>query len=198
MVCDPKQIYELRALYYALYINQKDILEKKRKKAEEQAQRKSSIQATPKKAAEQEEVQPEAPEMVFTADTFIDENFAEAVKTLTEFQTIMDEEQKKWEESGKTLNPEVATSITRKLRKFYNATRQVPVTLVFIIMDLGSRYLESGYLGAWNKVQVLLCRTSLGHYRLSYVFTHSDFVALYKRVAAHDVKTAIIILAVLI
>ena len=132
LVCDPKQIYELRALYYALFINQKDILEKKMKKLEEQSQRKSSMHATPKKASDQanEEVQPEEPEMVFAADTFLDENFAQAMKTLTEFQTIMDEEQKRWEESEKTLNPEIATSITRKLRKFYNATRQVPMAVL--------------------------------------------------------------------
>jgi hypothetical protein len=63
--------------------------------------------------------------MQFSAETFLDDNFSEATKTLTEFQTLMEEEQKRWEEANKTLNNEIATTITRKLRKFYNATRQV-------------------------------------------------------------------------
>lgn len=126
LVCDPKQIYELRALYYELYINQKDILEKKLKRQEEQAKRRSSVSATPKKTEKPaEEAIPEAPEMIFSSDNFLEDNFGEAMKTLTDFQTLMEEEQNRWNEASKVLDPEIATSITRKLRKFYNATKQV-------------------------------------------------------------------------
>jgi hypothetical protein len=50
---------------------------------------------------------------------------------LEEFQKMMEEEQAKFNEANRMIDPEVATSITRRMRKFYNATRQVPILSKF-------------------------------------------------------------------
>jgi hypothetical protein len=127
LVCDPKQIYELRALYYALFTHQQELQAKKSVRKEGAARRKSSL---PSAAGDKEdEVVAEGAaddkKISFSAENFLDENFEEVLKTFAEFQKTVDEEKGRWIEANRELNPEIATTITRKLRKFYSVTKQV-------------------------------------------------------------------------
>ena len=136
LVCDPKQIYEQRALYYALFMHQQEIKASRPPKKENQgARRKSAPVSAPKPS---EEVNPEEPELVFSAENFISENFIEALKTLEAFKATMTEEQMRWTDANMELNAEIATTITRKLRKFYSTTKQVNTFLY----ALNTNYLQ--------------------------------------------------------
>ncbi len=123
LVCDPKQIYEQRALYYALFMHQQEIKASRPPKKENQGARRKSAQVSAPKPAE--ELKPEEPELIFSAENFISENFIEALKTLETFQATMTEEQTRWTDASMELNAEIATTITRKFRKFYTTTKQV-------------------------------------------------------------------------
>ena len=124
LVCDPKQIFELRALYYALFTHQQELKAKKGVRKEGQPRRKSSL-PTEAGDKEEDEVVADETKVTFSAENFLDENFDEALKTLAEYQKTMDEERGKWLEANRELGPEIATAITRKLRKFYTVTKQV-------------------------------------------------------------------------
>ena len=78
LVCDPKQIYEQRALFYAIFQHQQELKPKRRdQSAGKGVKRKSAVQI----------VKLEPQQLIhFSADNFVEENFAEAVKTLEAYQ----------------------------------------------------------------------------------------------------------------
>jgi hypothetical protein len=91
----------LRSLYYAIYTRQDEL---------------KAIWATKKVP-----VTTAAPRF---GHNFLEENLNEAFVILGECQKALEDVREMWDKSCKVVEPEIATNITRKLRKIYAINRQ--------------------------------------------------------------------------
>jgi len=115
--CDPKQLYEKQAEYWAVWQRFKSGNYKKpaelKKEAKEAAEKKE-------KAEKEKKIN----QMMKRPKNFIDENLAEAFKTLNVYQRCLEQERDRWLKSGQQANLTNGTSICRALRKIYAITKQ--------------------------------------------------------------------------
>lgn len=103
LACDPKQIYELRALYHAVYTHQEELKAKKSRKGS---------------------VDKKSPAGSESGENFLDENLTEAYTILDTLRKALDDVKDTWETANKVMEPEIAVTITRKLRKVFAINKQ--------------------------------------------------------------------------
>jgi len=120
LCCDPKQLYEKQALFWAVWQRYKSGNYKKPSdiKKEKEKQKKEAA----KKAAT--EKQKRGARLVKDPKNFVDENLSEAFKTLNVYQKCLEQERDRWVKSGQQLNVNSATAVCRALRKIYAITKQ--------------------------------------------------------------------------
>merc|ERR1711976_766548 len=116
-VCNPEPLYKFKAIYFCMYRNQAEFKarreEDKRKEKERKERSKSG------KLAKQKEA------LVKSPQNFLEENISEAFKTLEVYQKSLEAERTRCIKAVKDgISVEVATSITRKLRKLYAVTQK--------------------------------------------------------------------------
>jgi len=119
--CDPKQLYEKTALYWAVWQRNKSgnikkpaDLKKEKEKEKKEAAKKKTITEREKRAAR----------VVKDPKNFVDENISEAFKTLNVYQKCLEQERDRWVKAGQQLNVNSATAVCRALRKIYAITKQ--------------------------------------------------------------------------
>jgi len=123
--CDPKQIYEQQALYWAVwqrwksgnYTTPAEEEEKKKAKAKE-----AKVAAKAKGNERQQRLK--ATRLVKDPKNFVDENLSEAFKTLNVYQKCLEQERDRWVKAGQNLNVNSAAAVCRALRKIYAITKQ--------------------------------------------------------------------------
>lgn len=120
LVCDPKPLYPLKAIYYCVYKKQEEFKTRRdeeiKKEKDRQAARRARAGAPTNKEKE---------DLVKSPKNFLEENISEAFKTLDVYQKSLETERTRCIKTVKEgMTVEMATSITRKLRKLYAVTQK--------------------------------------------------------------------------
>ena len=122
--CEPSQIYKERCLMFVLSKWMSELKQKKRLKDKLKAEKKKTEQL--KRKAEVKQKQKEA---IFEAEAnkvenFVDEAFHEAIDTLNIYQKCLEDEQKKWIKTRKSMTAVNTATVVKSLRKIFSITRQ--------------------------------------------------------------------------
>ena len=127
-MCRPNQIFEIRALAYAIYkwqttMKKKQENKKKIKEKEMLAKKKEDAR---KKVREEKQKEKELKmkEESNKIENFIDENISEAFDTLAIYQKCLEDEKKKWVRARKQMNANNSALAAKNLRKIYAITKQ--------------------------------------------------------------------------
>ena len=130
LLCDPTPLYAIKAIYYCVYKNQTEIKERR-----EQERQKAIL----KRAERKDKLAKEREALVKSPKNFLEENISEAFKTLEVYQKSLEAERERCIKTVKEgITVEIATSITRKLRKLYAVTQKN--------MDLLDRAIVESYV----------------------------------------------------
>jgi len=113
-LCDPKPIFQQRALMYSISIW--SVQRKAKLKLKEKEKKEKRLQQQEK--SKQKELSNTKP------DNFIDENINEAFDTLRVYQKCLDDERKRWSNKKKVTTADSAALLVSKLKKVYNFTKQ--------------------------------------------------------------------------
>merc|ERR1719186_780120 len=116
--CSPSQIYDIRALSYAIFKWSSSFQMKEQEKSAKKKLEKI------KKVREDRMIKIKEAEETNKIDNFIDENISEAFDTLEIYQKCLETEKKKWLKSRKSMNANNAAVTARNLRRIYAITRQ--------------------------------------------------------------------------
>jgi len=118
LVCDPKPIYSLKAMYFCVYKSQEEIKDRWEKDRENREKAR-------KPAKKPDPLAKEKDALVKSPQNFLEENISEAFKTLEVYQKSLETERTRCVKTVKEgMTVEMATSITRKLRKLYAVTQK--------------------------------------------------------------------------
>ncbi len=115
LVCDPKPIYKLRAVYYSL---SKVIAVKSKEESKDEDEEKPK--ATPRKRPSSAKATPKKGK----AANFIDDNINDAFETLKIYQKALEDERKKWSRHASEMEAKNATNACKSLRRIYSITKQ--------------------------------------------------------------------------
>merc|ERR1712066_323498 len=117
LLCDPKPIYKLKAMYYCVYKNQSEFKEIHEANRLKEKQKKANERAGA--------LDKEKEKLVKNPQNFLEENISEAFKTLEVYQKALETERVRCIKTVKEgMSVDTATSITRKLRKLYAVTQK--------------------------------------------------------------------------
>jgi len=117
LLCDPKPIYKLKAMYYCVYKNQSEFKEIHEANRLKEKQKKANKRAGA--------LDKEKEKLVKNPQNFLEENISEAFKTLEVYQKALETERVRCIKTVKEgMSVDTATSITRKLRKLYAVTQK--------------------------------------------------------------------------
>merc|ERR1712018_225390 len=116
-VCNPEPLYKFKAIYFCMYKNQDEFKARREEDKKKEKERKERSKSG--RLAKQKEALVKAPQ------NFLEENISEAFKTLEVYQKSLEAERTRCIKAVKDgISVEVATSITRKLRKLYAVTQK--------------------------------------------------------------------------
>lgn len=70
------------------------------------------------------------------SENFLEENLTEAFNILDECRKALEDVKETWDKSSKVIEPEIATTVTRKLRKIYAINKQSMDQVQVLLFDL--------------------------------------------------------------
>jgi len=120
--CDPKQLYEMQALYWAVWQRYKSGNYKKPSEIRKEKEKEKKEAAKKSKNERQQKLA--ATNVIKNPKNFVDENISEAFNTLKVYQKVLEQERDRWVKAGQNLNVNSATAVCRALRKIYAITKQ--------------------------------------------------------------------------